>query len=256
MRVVVVRSVRGGGGSSTVAANLAAAMQQLGYSCLLLDLCQSNDLRLHASVDPCEPDGWARRLVADQAWEVAVFGAEGSCRVIPFGELDGDAYERFLAFPQEALVAFAEQVQAGFSPAADWLIVDAPPLVSQHSAAFESMLHAFSKSASLRLLAVPPEAPAYTSLRFSTRVRNAAADYHLLLNRAAPEVAINRDLSLVFRQEFASRMVPIRIGADSALAEAFASLRTVFQYSPDSEAAREFHALAIWCQASLVGERS
>ena len=142
---------------------------------------------------------------------------------------------------------------SGFSPAADWLVVDAPPLVAQHSAAFESLLYTFSESASLRLLAVPPEAPTYTSLRFRARVRDAAADYHLLLNRAAPEVDINRDLSLVFRQEFAERMIPIRIGTDNALAESFASLRTVDQYSPDSESAREFHALAIWCQASLEG---
>lgn len=253
MRVVVVRGVRGGGGSSTVAANLAAALQNLGRHCLMLDLCQTNDLRFHASVDPSEPDGWARRLVADQSWEGAVFGIEDGIRVIPFGELDYQEYDRFLNLSQTSLTRFAEQVLAGFSPAVDWLIVDAPPLVSQHGSAFESLLYTFSEAASLRLLAVPPESPSYISLKFNPRVSEAAADYHLVLNRTASEVEVNRDMALVLRQEFPARVVPSLVGNDNALPEALLSLRTVDQYSPDSEAAREFHALAIWCQASLVG---
>ncbi|MBB3046967.1 cellulose synthase operon protein YhjQ [Litorivivens lipolytica] len=253
MRVVVVRGVRGGGGSSTVAANLASALQKLGRSCLMLDLCQNNDLRFHASVDPREPDGWARRLVADQSWEGAVFGVEDGLRVIPFGELDHNEYDGFQELSQSVLTRFAEQVLAGFSPAVDWLVVDAPPLVSPHGTAFESLLYTFSEAASLRLLAVPPESPSYISLKFNPRVSAAAADYRLVLNRTASEVEANRDMSLVLRQEFPARVVPSQIGTDNALAEALLSLRTVDQYSPDSEATREFHALAIWCQASLVG---
>ena len=88
MKIILLHSIGGGSGVTTVTANLAAALQGLGHRCLSIDCTPDNLLALHFGVASDAVDGWARSASLSQSWVECGFEATNGERVLPFGVLD------------------------------------------------------------------------------------------------------------------------------------------------------------------------
>ena len=248
MPIVYIQGVCGGSGGTTVAANLAAALQALGQNCLAFDLSHSNGLRLHAGLDPLERDGWARRLIRNENWFEAVYESASGCRVSPFGLLDIDESVQFDAQVSSLLPTLLAQLQQPFSPALDWIVVDAPA-VQTASPAYQAVIAAFKAIAQLSIVVVCPEPRSYSLLVTHPQWASAVSDATVLLNAQHPERELSSDLAVVLRQEF--QVAPLTINSDSAIPEAAAHLTNVLDHAPLSQACSDYKALALWVQASV-----
>ena len=69
----------------------------------------------------------------------------------------------------------------------------------------------------------------------------------VLVNRFDPGSQLQRDLLLIWRKHYATRLLPLTIHADEAVREALAFKQAIGQYAPDSLAAQDALSLATWC---------
>jgi cellulose biosynthesis protein BcsQ len=68
MPVLALQGIRGGVGTTSVAAALAWALQQLKESVLVIDFSPDNLLRLHFNMPFDQPRGWAKAEIAGEGW--------------------------------------------------------------------------------------------------------------------------------------------------------------------------------------------
>ena len=88
MKRLLFVSLRGGCGSTTVTANLAQALVKINKQVLAIDALPENLLRLHLGLSFEERDGWAARVLSDDAWFEAGYQSPQGALLLPFGELN------------------------------------------------------------------------------------------------------------------------------------------------------------------------
>ncbi|WP_420893655.1 cellulose biosynthesis protein BcsQ [Pseudomonas gessardii] len=91
-QVVVLASVNGGVGRSTLATALGSGLQRLGRPVTVLELDPQNALHLHFGL-PHDALGIGRASLGNQAWDHLAQPGFCGCRVLVFGETDRQQQE-------------------------------------------------------------------------------------------------------------------------------------------------------------------
>lgn len=234
-RILTLSSVRGGAGVTSVCAGIADALQQLGKKVLLIDLNPSDMLRLHFNIPYAEKTGWASASAHQQDWKQACYRVTAHLHLVAYGAQGIQAREHD-AFPLSELSHLATQF--------DWIILDCPaplaPTVQQQM------------PTSLQLLVVNPDPATQVLLTEQTL----GPQQRLLVNGLDPTFSLSNLLLLEWRARFTTHLLPTQLHRDNSIPEALAQKMPITVWRPDSAAARDMHALAIWCLAHAQGATS
>lgn len=87
MAILGLQGIRGGVGTTSIAAALGWSLQVLGESVLVIDACPDNLLRMSFNVDYGVSDGWARALLDGRDWRDTAQRYTSQLDILPFGQL-------------------------------------------------------------------------------------------------------------------------------------------------------------------------
>lgn len=245
MSVVVVVSMKGGVGKTSVTANLAVAMAaELGEGFVsTVDLDPQNALHLHLGLDALERQSVCRQSLRRRNWRDVLVGSDYGVNCIPYGvvsEAEREAFENILASEPDWLGRQLAQSGLGED---DVVLIDLPPGPSVY------LNQAFA-CADLVLIVLLPDAGSYSTIvameSWIEQMRFQRPDLETvyLLNQMDEAVRLNRDMGEVLRQRLGKRLLPVGIHRDEAVSEALAFLQPVLVYDPRSQATQDFQRLA------------
>lgn len=242
MYSLLLSGTRGGAGTTTTTANLAAALQVQGFKTISLDLNADNSLATHYGVHVSENGGWLPAVMDGQDWRSQLFEAHDGRCVLPYGYIGagGDGCLRELLNSRPGMVSelIADIQQYDF----DYLLIDSPTVTTRGYLGVGPV--------NLELLVCCPDVPSYSLLK-RRQSELLTPNSHILINKTHPEVALFGDMVVLIREQFAASTVPVALHLDYSVVEALAFFESVTAASPDSQSARDFHALALWCSSTF-----
>jgi len=240
MRIVAVRSIKGGSGATSTAANLGAALQAEGVPVLMIDLCPTNMLRLHFGMNWQDDNGLVKQITHDKPWYDAAYQSETGINFVPYGKISSDKERTRLPtlFIKDPDWLSKSLAQLDLDPAC-WIIIDCPSSNTYIS-------EAVSSHAQHTLLVMTADPACYASLQdFPVDADNS----HCLVNRFNPLMALERDIYDLLQADYQRLMLPLNIHRDESIREALAYKQTVFPCAPHSQAAHDYTTLATWLRA-------
>jgi len=251
MNVLSVVSAKGGVGKSTVAANLAVALHDLGHPVLAIDLDPQNGLRFHFSFEVGSGNGLSSSGGDASALSGLAEITPSGVALIPYGQCDEAQRLGFEA----GLVhrpAWLSDALGNMSLADNAIVViDTPPGPSVY------MTQALT-AASLAIAVTLPDAGSYVTLPQLRSLfesyclgRPEFRGYGFIVNQVDQGRQLSRDVATMLRASFGDRIIG-RIHQDQAISEALAFGQSVFQYAPHSEGARDVMACARWISGRLA----
>lgn len=249
MKKIVVSGVCGGAGSTTVVANLAAALQAAGQRTLSIDLNPSNLLALQFGVDPHSCLGWANSWLDGGDWSAAAMACSDGRRILPFGKLVAPALKKLLLALEAEPRSLWQDLLRISSTEFDYVLFDTPPAMTAAEAySSHRYLSPILANANAILYVANPNVAAYTLLTLHPLWQSCwSTGHHLLLNRTSAAQPLSSDMSQLMHREFTAVTVPVSIASDSHIPEAAAHMTSVLETAADCQAARDFAALAMWC---------
>lgn len=87
VKKIVVQGVKGGVGNTTIVANMAVSLVNLGYRVICIDACQSNDLCLHFGGNPNQSNGIFKALMEEEDWSKTSYQDDSQVIFYPFGKI-------------------------------------------------------------------------------------------------------------------------------------------------------------------------
>ncbi|MCG8709560.1 cellulose synthase operon protein YhjQ [Brenneria sp. 4F2] len=243
MPVVVLQGIRGGLGTTSIAAGLAWALQQLGERTLGIDFSPDNFLRLHFNMTFAQSRGWARAMTDGERWQQGAMQYVPGLDFLPFGQLNQteiDALQqRCIHSPTFWQDNLAQIIAHGKH---HWILIDAPadnsPLTRQALAAADAVF-----------MVLTPDTNCHVRLH-----QQALPDRrYFLVNQFSTVSTIQQDLHQLWLNTL-SRLLPLVIHRDEALVESPAAKQPLGEYRPESVAAEELITLANWCLINLKKE--
>lgn len=244
MAILGLQGVRGGGGTTSLTAALAWALQILGENVLVIDASPDNLLRMSFNVDFVHQGGWARSLLDGQDWRDAGLRYTSQLDLLPFGQLTAQERENPQAW-QETLGEIGSAIQAlKASGRYSWILLDLPYGASPLTGQLVSLCD--------HTLAIA-QVDANCHIRLHQQALPAGA--HILINDLRIGSQLQDDLYQVWLQS-QRRLLPIVIHRDEAMAECMASKQPLGEYRSDSLAAEEVLTLANWCLLHDAGDKT
>ncbi|EAR9601086.1 cellulose synthase operon protein YhjQ [Salmonella enterica subsp. enterica serovar Kentucky] len=244
MAILGLQGVRGGGGTTSLTAALAWALQILGENVLVIDASPDNLLRMSFNVDFVHQGGWARSLLDGQDWRDAGLRYTSQLDLLPFGQLTAQERENLQAW-QETLGEIGSAIQAlKASGRYSWILLDLPYGASPLTGQLVSLCD--------HTLAIA-QVDANCHIRLHQQALPAGA--HILINDLRIGSQLQDDLYQVWLQS-QRRLLPIVIHRDEAMAECMASKQPLGEYRSDSLAAEEVLTLANWCLLHDAGDKT
>ncbi|ECA9537048.1 cellulose biosynthesis protein BcsQ [Salmonella enterica subsp. enterica serovar Schwarzengrund] len=244
MAILGLQGVRGGGGTTSLTAALAWALQILGENVLVIDASPDNLLRMSFNVDFVHQGGWARSLLDGQDWRDAGLRYTSQLDLLPFGQLTVQERENPQAW-QETLGEIGSAIQAlKASGRYSWILLDLPYGASPLTGQLVSLCD--------HTLAIA-QVDANCHIRLHQQALPAGA--HILINDLRIGSQLQDDLYQVWLQS-QRRLLPIVIHRDEAMAECMASKQPLGEYRSDSLAAEEVLTLANWCLLHDAGDKT
>lgn len=251
MSVIVVASMKGGVGKTSVTTNLAVAMAaELGADRVsTIDLDPQNALRLHLGVEASEGQSICRQALRRRSWQSAMVDSPFGVACIPYGlvsESEREAFEDLLVEEPDWLER--QLAQTGFGDD-DLVLIDMPPGPSVY-------LNQGFACADLILIVLLADAASYSTIVAmetwidQIAVQRPGVESVYLLNQTDESVRLNRDIGEVLQQRLGKRLLPVGIHRDEAVCEALAFLQPVLFYDPRCQATHDFQRLA----AYLIGQ--
>ena len=248
MNILSLRGIKGGVGTTTLVANLAAAMRRMGRTVIVVDLCNDNLLRLLFSMPFADTAGWAPRLLAGDCALEAGYRSETGIHLLPFGRIDRQGLDRLNAMINQDPHWLAAMLQPIDLPADSWLLLDCPVQNSALTQQAEAL-------ADQRLQVINAEPGCYALLAQQDVMithNPAAAPNRLLINAFNPQRELDRNLHDLMRLENSDSLAPVVIHQDETLREAFACMQTATDLAPQCQAVQDLQILATWLFAQVV----
>jgi cellulose synthase operon protein YhjQ len=207
------------------------ALESLGERVLLIDMSPENLLSLHFNLRDCRESGWARAMLDGQDWYRHAWGLTPALHVLPYGRLSA---QESMSIEQQLIhdPQMWARRQASLAAQYDWLLFDIPQRLPGHAAIGPCLF---------------PIQVAEADAACHVLLQQQAGNNPVLVNRFDPGSQLQRDLLLIWRQYYATRLLPLTVHADEAMREALAFRQPVGQYAPDSLAAQDALSLATWC---------
>ena len=252
MSLICFASPKGGVGKTTLAANLADALQRAGRKVLVVDFDPQNTLRLHFGIPLSDTAGFMAELPRRPDWRACVHQTASGVMVLPHGQMElrgalglSAALERdpeLLAAPLRAILSDPSlTVIADTSPGPSHALAVLVPMASMVVA----VLQAEAISAALI-----PDIDSGRFLGSGTMAALFAGRLRVVLN----EVDLNSRLSRAAADAVARHLGPRLLGAvsrDETLAEALAMQKLVNEIAPDSRAAEDIRGIARAIEAAV-----
>ncbi|WP_249199381.1 cellulose biosynthesis protein BcsQ [Photobacterium sp. GJ3] len=241
-------------------ANLAQALRLIQKNVLVVDADPANVLRLHLGMPLSEKQGWAPLVCTGENWQSAGFESPSGVAFLPFGQLQQPLQQQMNTCRIQSLSELAASLCRIEFPAhaEHWQLFHFAPS-DLHELSSLAQTHQFD----LVLVVMTPEASAYSLL---SQTSDALAEsgssqqrwprIRYVLNQYQPETEISRDFTLVLKEELGTQLSSVVLHRDTALLDSVANLTTVQQFSPSSQAARDYQSLALWCVSQLAAEAS
>ena len=241
MRVLCIQGIHSSAGTSTVVANTARTLKELGQDVLVFDLNPNNLLRLHFNMDWQNPAGWALNMSKKKSWFTAAFECEQGIRFIPFGQID---YKKLQSF---SIVKnwLSDQLTYLNLSSETWVILNV-----------SSELNALSTQAlklgDIIIRVIEPQINSLSQVIDSIQSsyiydNDSLADKAFyLINKLATNSQLDYDVALVLKKLLLEKIIPVTIHFDENIKEALANKTTVTVHAPESPAVDEFKAFAIW----------
>ncbi len=229
-RVVVLASVNGGVGRSTLATALGSGLQRLGRAVTVLELDPQNALHLHFGL-PQDTPGIGRASLCNQPWDHLAQPGFAGCRVVVFGETDLQQQEDLQRWLKQDPDWLAQHVSRLGLSEQDMVIIDTP-------AGNNVYLHQALHVANCVVVVALADAASLGTLEQMQRLlapylaRPSAPRCHVFVNQLDEGSAFSLDMVEVFKQRLGENGLEV-IHRDPLISEALA-----FGEDPlDSEAA-------------------
>lgn len=248
IRILAVVSAKGGVGKSTLAANLAAALQRAGRPVLALDLDPQNALHHHfLSAD--EQQALGQRGIAhfDHDWrEQGMSSAEGVF-VLPHGLVEESQRRDFEAQLHNDPQWLARRLSDLQLAEGALVIIDTPPGPSIY-------LQQALSVANLALVVSLADAASYTALpmidgliKTHTAGRKSFVGTSYLINQVDNSRQLSRDITQIM-QGLLGQQVVGTVHRDQSITEALAYNRNVLDYDPQGRGCHDI----LHCAQALV----
>jgi chromosome partitioning protein len=252
MRVVAIVNQKGGCGKTTTAVNLAAVLARDGARTLLVDM----DPQSHCAAGLGVPEQTLERTVADAiladpaelpAPDEFLWSVARNLQLLPssvaLAALEAPNGPLATRHDRDRRLA---RVLAAWRDGFDWCIVDCPPTIG---------LLTLNALRAADLVLVPVEA-GYFSLKGAERqietiqavVRRFGRDipFRLLPTLVNDARALSRDVVAQLARRYPDALVPLGVREHDELRDAASYGQAITEFAPESEAARDFNALAAW----------
>jgi cellulose synthase operon protein YhjQ len=250
-RTIAVQGVKGGVGTTTVSAHLAAALSALDNQVYVFDFCRQNSLGLYLGLSFNETRGLAVQVAKNLPWQDSAFESFSGIRFFPFGAaFDIDLNAR--------LGEFLESNDQWFSKALDLLqkqysdtkpiycIIDTPRYPN-------NIANTAIANADLVLDVLLPDAASYACMikRHAYDMECGVTEQYntqrrYLLNGYSPTLELERDICDLLQTEVGEIILPVAIHKDEHVKEAVAQKQNAFEGALASQAHRDFKLLATW----------
>jgi cellulose synthase operon protein YhjQ len=246
MQVIAVMNYKGGVGKTTLTANLADAVQRLGYQVLAIDLDAQNALRLHFGVPLNDRAGFVSGLLQGGGdWRQHLRQTQSGVLVLPHGALD-------LRGALDIAVALDNDPELLGAPLREMLaepnlvvMADLPPGPSQALALLAPMatmvigvLQAEAISAAL-----VPEIESGRFLGTGTMAALLAGRLRVVLNGVDLASRLSRASAEAVARHLGYRMLGA-MSREETVAESLACQRLLLDHAPDSRAASDLKEIA------------
>lgn len=259
-KLIAMTGVSPAAGMTTVAANLALAMQRLGRHVVVLDADPRNQVRLHFGMDVLDTDGWwqhSQRHVdfSTAAYEAAApLDAQRICaHFVPFG-----SHSRVLE-ADDAFACLRDNPSAFKSALESLPVADDALVFVTLSEAIAPLHYQVLQSADLVIGVMTPN-PLW-QLQYTDYVRSLPESETLLakvlINQCRPEVRLSNDMVQLIQAEISAKnLIPLVCHQDQHVPEALAHQQVVEMYQPQSQFASEMDALALWLTTQVDGHHA
>lgn len=236
MPMIGIQGIRGGVGTTSLAAGLGWALSQLGERVMLVDACRDNQLCLHFNQKLYEQQGSMFAYLQQQVWYEAAFHFSEGLDFLPYGDTAADSKAAQNYVP----IFFCKENFEPLLRVYDWVIFDLPSLsVNDDWVLFDEL--------DLRMLVSVADANCH--IRLSSLASSANTRY--VLNQFDSSDLIQQDLSLLWRHQYADKLLPFLFHHDAAMAEALLMKQPAGFWKPDSLIAEELNTWANWCVLHL-----
>lgn len=241
MKTVVVSSIKGGVGKTTLAANLAASLSGEGLSVLVLDLDPQNSVRFHLGLSASERGGIASYLTG-QNTSLPRYETACGAFVVPYGDVNEDVRLQFELALSENPHLLEDFVQKLGMPSDTVLMVDTPPGPSLY-------LRQATGFANRVIAVVQADAASFATFPrmiglFNRYAQNAkfSPDLKLVVNQTNPLKELSEDVLLLLRSDYPREFFAV-VHQHHAVSEALAFRKTVLEYDPKCQASVDLKSL-------------
>jgi cellulose synthase operon protein YhjQ len=257
MKRLLLTSLKGCCGSTTITANLAQALVDTNKQVLAIETSPENLLPIHMGLPLDEHEGWAKNMLLEKLWSEAGYESPKGVSFLPFGHLDFTQQNNFSQKSTQHLTKLGKETlhikeNNKENNKEQWQLFHA-----QISGLTNPELTDFIDSIDIVFVVLTADAVSYALLRSWINSHPIISQListnklHFIVNQYEPNIEINRDFMLVLKNELEKSFVPVIIHRDTSLLECVANVSTVQHFAPHSQATKDFQSLAFWCISSL-----